>query len=563
MALELDIIKTDTTWNDAAGSINNNFSKVKLAVAQGGGSGPIDTEMSDTSERAVQNKVIKAYSDKHPEYSVIGEETDAPDFIDNTIVLDDFMSDTSENGVQNKVIKKYVDKHDNELNEKYKQLEHLKDMFYWEDENRTIIGTKFPFFSEQSVTAAGKKDDSSDMPVLDEARLEEYLTENEYVTKSTLDEIGYASTDELGAIETRVDKLEKNDAALEERVEDLEKNGTGGGSVEGLGDLAYKNESDLNLKALAHMDEADLYLGDLAHKDSLTYEEVEDKPESLADHDYDDSVYHSSTIDSSDYRNVGYSVSTIGKGAAIAFGKKDIPSVIQLVEREGNNNIDIEVRQKKIDADTTVTMTDRVVTEKAAENGDIVFDRLHIGDAVLSWDATAKMLKFNKGIYSIGAVSAGEKGTTYTYQFDNWSDWVWAKDENGNKLAIPTNTKLLDYALSARLGVLLNERVTKIEDNAPIGNLALNFGTIARKVGRGEVDNDTMANEVGLTEQAIENILDGRYNKVVGKGANRDVWDYSAYVNDSEICIFLRQGNAMYVLKYNQSESTWTIADEA
>lgn len=538
MALELDIIKTDTTWNDAAGSINNNFSKVKLAVAQGGGSGPIDTEMSDTSERAVQNKVIKAYADKHPEYSVIGEETDAPDFIDNTIVLDDFMSDESENGVQNKVIKGYVDKHDNELNEKYKQLEHLKDMFYWEDENRTIIGTKFPFFSEQSVTAAGKKDDSSDMPVLDEARLEEYLTENEYVTQSTLDEIGYASTDELGAIETRVDKLEKNDAALEERVEDLERNGTGGGPVEGLGALAYK--------------------------DSLTYIEVEDKPGSLYEHNYYDSVYHSSIIDSSDYRNVGYSDSTIGKGAAIAFGKIDVPSVIQFVERDGNNNIDIEVRQKKkIDADTIVTMTDRVVTEKAAENGDIVFDKLHIGDAVLSWDDTVKMLKFNKGIYSIGAVSAGEKGTVYTYQFDNWSDWVWAEDADGNKLAIPTNVKLLDYALSARLGVLLNERVTKIEDNAPIGNLALNFGTIARKVGRGEVDNDTMANEIGLTEQAIENILDGRYNKVVGKGANRDVWDYSAYVNDSEICIFLRQGNAMYVLKYNKSESTWTIADEA
>jgi hypothetical protein len=553
MALELDIIKTDTTWNDAAASLNNNFGKVKLAIAQSeaSGGGIVDKEMSDTSENAVQNKVIKAYSDKHPEYSVIGEETDAPDFIDNTIVLDDFMSDTSENGVQNKVIKGYVDKHDNELNEKYKQLEHLKDMFYWEDENRTIIGTKFPFFSEKSVTAAGKKDDSSDMPVLDEARLEEYLTENEYVTQSTLDEIGYASTDELGAVETRVDKLEKNDAALEERVEDLEKNGTGGGTVEGLGDLAYKNEADLNLKALAH-------------KDSLTYIEVEDKPASLAEHNYYDSVYYSLIIESSDYRKIGYSDSTIGKGAAIAFGKMDIPSVIQFVERDGNNNIDIEVRQKKIDADNTiVTMTDRVVTEKAAENGDIVFDKLHIGDAVLSWDDTAKMLKFNKGIYSIGAVSAGEKGTTYTYQFDNWSDWVWAEDAYGNKLAIPTNTKLLDYALSARLGVLLNERVTKIEDNAPIGNLALNFGTIARKVGRGEVDNDTMANEVGLTEQAIENILDGRYNKVVGKGANRDVWDYSAYVKDLEICIFLRQGNAMYVLKYNKSESTWTIADEA
>jgi len=74
MAMELDIIKTDTTWNDAAASLNNNFNKVKLAIAQneangGGGSGTggdivIDTEMSDTSENAVQNKVIKSYVDE-------------------------------------------------------------------------------------------------------------------------------------------------------------------------------------------------------------------------------------------------------------------------------------------------------------------------------------------------------------------------------------------------------------------------------------------------------------------------------------------------------------------
>lgn len=64
MAMELDNIKLDTTWNDAAGSINNNFSKIKLAISQGvGNSVEIDKEMSDTSENAVQNKVIKAYVD--------------------------------------------------------------------------------------------------------------------------------------------------------------------------------------------------------------------------------------------------------------------------------------------------------------------------------------------------------------------------------------------------------------------------------------------------------------------------------------------------------------------
>lgn len=61
--MELDNIKLQTTWNDAAGSINNNFSKIKLALAQNNGRGDVDTEMSDTSTNPVQNKTIKAYID--------------------------------------------------------------------------------------------------------------------------------------------------------------------------------------------------------------------------------------------------------------------------------------------------------------------------------------------------------------------------------------------------------------------------------------------------------------------------------------------------------------------
>ena len=76
--MELDIIKTDTTWNDAAASLNNNFGKVKQAIAMGGGIGSVDSEMSDTSENVVQNKVIKEYVDLHPQYEII-EETEVPD----------------------------------------------------------------------------------------------------------------------------------------------------------------------------------------------------------------------------------------------------------------------------------------------------------------------------------------------------------------------------------------------------------------------------------------------------------------------------------------------------
>lgn len=53
----------------------------------------VDSEMSDTSENPVQNKVIKKYVDEH-----------AP-----SITVDSAMSDSSANPVQNKVVKAYVD----------------------------------------------------------------------------------------------------------------------------------------------------------------------------------------------------------------------------------------------------------------------------------------------------------------------------------------------------------------------------------------------------------------------------------------------------------------------
>ena len=68
--MELDIIKTDTTWNDAAASLNNNFSKVKMGIIQGIPvvNTPVDEEMSDTSTNAVQNKVVKKYIDDYDVY---------------------------------------------------------------------------------------------------------------------------------------------------------------------------------------------------------------------------------------------------------------------------------------------------------------------------------------------------------------------------------------------------------------------------------------------------------------------------------------------------------------
>jgi hypothetical protein len=63
--MELENIKLQTTWNDAAASINTNFSKIKRAVRDGIPvvDTPVDDIVSDTSENAIQNKAIKKYVD--------------------------------------------------------------------------------------------------------------------------------------------------------------------------------------------------------------------------------------------------------------------------------------------------------------------------------------------------------------------------------------------------------------------------------------------------------------------------------------------------------------------
>lgn len=113
----------------------------------GGGGGTVDTEMSDTSTNAVQNKVIKAYVDgktpleEMPEpsaelngkivqyvgetdvytqgyfYKCIETDVDYYEWVNISVQsggggggdIDTQMSDTSTNAVQNKVIKNYVD----------------------------------------------------------------------------------------------------------------------------------------------------------------------------------------------------------------------------------------------------------------------------------------------------------------------------------------------------------------------------------------------------------------------------------------------------------------------
>ena len=179
---------------------------------EGGGSITVDSAMSDTSTNPVQNKVVKKYVDDTEAEAIRVAEAFTIESLNGLkeFWFDDEMSDTSWHGVRNYVIKKYVDG-------LYNELSFLKDMFYWEDEAHTVIGTKYPFFSESSLTAGGKKagDNSGNTPggvTLNEVVV--YLTENGYATELWVKDQKYASEDALKTLSDKVDGLPDADVDL-------------------------------------------------------------------------------------------------------------------------------------------------------------------------------------------------------------------------------------------------------------------------------------------------------------------------------------------------------------
>lgn len=133
--MELDILKQNTTWNDASASINNNFAKVKTALEQGGGGGgekevhvgdeqPTDESVLlwvDTSEEGddvtlADVAISGSYNDlkDKPEFATVnGERIDQGGNIEirggSSVTVDKVMSDTSENAIANKTVKSYID----------------------------------------------------------------------------------------------------------------------------------------------------------------------------------------------------------------------------------------------------------------------------------------------------------------------------------------------------------------------------------------------------------------------------------------------------------------------
>lgn len=70
----------------------------------------------------------------------------------------------------------------------------------------------------------------------------------------------------------------------------------------------------------------------------------------------------------------------------------------------------------------------------------------------------------------------------------------------------------------------------------------------------------------GLTEDAVDALLDARYNKIASNIAGyRQVWSYDGYDEGSYIYLFIRQGDGAdvlnaYSLRKTKSNNTWRVA---
>ena len=105
------------------------------------------------------------------------------------------------------------------------------------------------------------------------------------------------------------------------------------------------------------------------------------------------------------------------------------------------------------------------------------------------------------------------------------------------------------------------DRLTALEDNAA-KNLAIDFTLLSSNIGDSKLQ--TVLNRIGFTTDVVNGLLDAKYNKVVGKGTYREVWNYTAHETATYIEIYLRKGDGnlvgeWYNLYYSKSTQRWNI----
>lgn len=105
------------------------------------------------------------------------------------------------------------------------------------------------------------------------------------------------------------------------------------------------------------------------------------------------------------------------------------------------------------------------------------------------------------------------------------------------------------------------DRLTALEDNAA-KNLVADFSLLSSNIGDGKLQ--TVLNRIGFTTDAVNGLLEAKYNKVVGNGTYKEVWNYTAHETASYIEIYLRKGdgynvNDWYNLYLSKSTGRWNI----
>lgn len=512
MAIELDNIKLQTTWNDAAASLNNNFNKLKNVVGEGIG------------------------------YDIVGDEPETPDNPYQPIVVDSEMSDTSTNPVQNKVVKKYVD-------DKHDELAVVLDWFEFDDTDN-MIHAKFGLYSDGNISASGKNEDDAQAGITYE-ELEEYLVEEKYARQEWVESQSYATEDSVAVLDEKYDALDK-------RVTDIEENGTGSeGKIEvdealsetsenpvqnkvitlalkEKASISYVDEKVANIKDSAlewfEFDEAEgmikakygLYsdynitAGGKSTSSSDSGINYDDLEEYLVEEKYakQDWVENQSYATADELESIETRVSkleTSGGGSGATLTKDGIISALEYTPMDVADFTKANIKSTLGIYDWALSSTKPEYTYGEIQ-GDLEIDKIKIGEATLSWDAEDEVLKIDKDVYSEKSLSAGGKSDR--------------------------------------------------EEEIKVNNLAINFRGLSDYV-----DRTATAAEIarcGLDEEAVERLLEGIYNKVVNDGTLRQVWNYSADETETHIRIYFSRGDGFdvsygYCLEQDKETKDWTV----
>lgn len=156
----------------------------------------------------------------------------------------------------------------------------------------------------------------------------------------------------------------------------------------------------------------------------------------------------------------------------------------------------------------------------------------------------------------------GEVGQYFKYDETNEAWYLdgnfYAKGENS---ANGAGEDIIDFAEVASR-VAANETAIKaLSASGP--NLVINFYEL-KGLQETDVANAALVDLVGLTNEAVNGLLDARYNKVIGNGTYREVWNYTAHETASYIEIYLRKGYSdlageWYHLHYERTTQKWNI----